>query len=67
MEEQGKPVIGINYEKKCYELEKKIGENKYEFEKILKAKDEQYTGIINEKQKEIEWLKSVISGVLHIR
>lgn len=67
MEEQGKPVIGINYEKKCYELEKKIGENKYEFEKILKAKDEQYTGIINENQKEIEWLKSVISGVLHIK
>ena len=67
MKEQGKPVIGINYEKKCYELEKRIGENKYEFEKILKAKDEQYTGIINEKQKEIEWLKSVISGVLHIR
>lgn len=67
MDEQGKPVIGINYEKKCYELEKKIGENKYEFEKILKTKDEQYTGIINENQKEIEWLKSVISGVLHIK
>ena len=67
MEEKGKPVIGINYEKKCHELEKRIAENKYEFEKILKARDEQYAGIINENQKEIEWLKSVISGVLHIK
>ena len=59
--------VGIDYEKEFHRLEEIIARNRYEYEKTLQARDEQYAGIINEKQKEIDWLKSVISGVLHIR
>ena len=59
--------VSIDYRKEVENLQEIIARNRYEYEKTLQARDEQYTGIINEKQKEIEWLKSVISGVLHIR
>ena len=59
--------VSIDYRKEVENLQEIIARNRYEYEKTLQARDEQYAGIINEKQKEIDWLKSVISGVLHIR
>lgn len=62
--------VGLDYKKEYEQLKEKsayeIAMIKEEHEKRLRNQEIELTGIINTQQKEIDWLKSVIKGILHI-
>jgi len=59
-------TCGLDYEAEYKKLQEKICYIKEENEKKLKANQEMWQQIVNDKEKEINWLKSVINGILHI-
>ena len=61
-----KENIGIDYEYRCRRLEEEINRLKEENDIKLKCSEEKRLDIERELNKEIEWLKKVISSILHI-
>lgn len=59
-------VCSIDYETEYKKLQEKNIYIQEENEKKLKANQEMWQQIVEEKEKEIDWLKSVINGILHI-
>lgn len=58
--------VSVNYEKMYEELLAKNKTLEEQFAYELSAKEKQYEGVIQNQQVEINWLKSVISSILHI-
>lgn len=56
--------LSMNESSICNECKKEVLE--VENEKKLEANSQFYQQLIDEKDKEISWLKSVINGILHI-
>ncbi len=63
MEEE---TVRIDYEYRCRCLEKEINRLKEENDIKLKCSEEQRLDVERKLNKEIEWLRKVISGILHI-
>lgn len=61
-----KETCSIDYELEYKRLQEKNLYIQEENEKKLKANQEIWQQIVDEKDKEINWLKSVINGILHI-
>lgn len=61
-----KETVGIDYEHRCKSLEEEINRLKEENDIKLKCSEEKRLDIERELNKEIEWLKKVISSILHI-
>ena len=61
-----KENVGIDYEYRCRCLEEEINRLKEENDIKLKCSEEQRLDIERKLNKEIEWLRKVISGILHI-
>lgn len=59
-------TCGLDYEMEYKKLQEKICCMQEESEKKLKANQEMWQQIVNDKDKEINWLKSIINGILHI-
>ncbi len=59
-------TVGINYEHRCKCLEEEINHLKEENDLKLKINDENWRITVETQNKEIEWLKNVISCILHI-
>lgn len=51
--------VSMDYEKECARL------NAY-YQNELDEKDKEYSNLIQSQQNEINWLKAVISNILHI-
>ncbi len=62
----GEETIRLDYEREYHRLLAQIARTDEEHKQQLYEKDEFYNRIINQKDKEIEWYKSVINGILHI-
>ncbi len=62
----GEEKISLDYEREYKRLLAQIANTDEEHKRQLYEKDEFYNRIINQKDKEIEWYKSVINGILHI-
>jgi len=62
----GEETIKLDYEREYHRLLAQIAKTDEEHKQQLQEKDEFYNQIINQKDKEIEWCKSVINGILHI-
>lgn len=58
--------VSIDYEKENKELKQEIDKIKAKSDFNLKCNDEKWKAIVNTQSNEIEWLKKVISGILHI-
>lgn len=58
--------VCINYEKEFERLKEEIKRRDEEHKQQLQSQNEFYNQIINQKDKEIEWHKNVINGILHI-
>ena len=63
MEEE---IVGIDYEHRCKSLAEEINHLKKEQDLKLKINDENWRITVEKQNEEIEWLKKVISGILHI-
>ena len=61
-----KETCSIDYELEYKRLQEKNLYIQEENEKKLKANQEIWQQIVDDKDKEINWLKSVINGILHI-
>lgn len=61
-----KEVCSIDYEIEYKKLQEKNMYMQEENEKRLIANQEMWQQIVDDKEKEINWLKSVINGILHI-
>jgi Skp family chaperone for outer membrane proteins len=61
-----KENVGIDYECECNRLMKEICRIKEEYDMKLKYMEEQKIADERKLNEEIEWLKKVISGILHI-
>lgn len=61
-----KEVCNIDYETEYKKLQEKNIYIQEENEKKLKVNQEMWQQIVDDKEKEINWLKSVINGILHI-
>ena len=61
-----KENVGIDYEHRCKFLEEEINHLKEEQDLKLKINDENWRMTVEKQNEEIEWLKKVISGILHI-
>ncbi len=61
-----KETVGIDYECECNRLRKEICRIKEEYDIKLKCSEDKRLDIERELNKEIEWLRKVISGILHI-
>ena len=61
-----KETIGIDYECEFNRLKEEICRIKEEYDIKLKYSEEQRSDVERELNKEIEWLKKVISSILHI-
>ena len=61
-----KETVGIDYECECNSLREEICKIKEEYDIKLKCSEEQRLDVEKKLNKEIEWLKKVISGILHI-
>lgn len=57
---------GLDYEEEYSRLQEKIYYIQEENEKKLKANQQMWQQIVDDKDKEINWLKSIINGILHI-
>ena len=65
-DEMKEKICNIDYETEYKKLQEKIFYIQEEKEKKLKANQQMWQQIVDEKDKEIGWLKSVINGILHI-
>lgn len=61
-----KEACGLDYESEYKRLQEKNLYIQEENEKKLQANQQMWQQIVDEKDKEIDWLKSVINGILHI-
>lgn len=61
-----KETYGLDFETEYKRLQEKNLYIQEENEKKLKANQQMWQQIVDEKDKEIDWLKSVINGILHI-
>ena len=59
-------IVTMDYEKEYKMLREQIYEIKCEHEKQLIGIEKSHKELISIKDKEIQWLKSVINGILHI-
>lgn len=57
---------GLDYKEEYSRLQEKICYIQEENEKKLKANQQMWQQIVDDKDKEINWLKSIINGILHI-
>lgn len=58
--------VSINYEKEYKRCQEIICKMKEEHEEQLQEETRFYNQILTQKDKEIEWYKNVINGILHI-
>lgn len=65
--EENSEKTSFDYRTECNKLLEKIKDIQREKENELKAKDNLYNQIIDYKDKEIKWLKDLISGILDIQ
>lgn len=56
----------LDYKAEYNRLQEKICRMKEEHEKKLNTNEQLWQRIIDDKDKEIKWLKSVVNGILHI-
>lgn len=61
-----KETCGLDYKAEYEKIQEKLCYIKDENEKELNANQQMWQQIVNDKDKEINWLKSVINGILHI-
>ena len=61
-----KETVGIDYKCECNRLREEICRIKEEYDIKLKCSEEQRLDVERKLNKEIEWLRKVISGILHI-
>ena len=64
-DEMKKETCGLDYETEYKRLQEKNMYIQEENEKKLKANQQMWQQIVDDKDKEINWLKSVINGILH--
>lgn len=62
----GEEKVSIDYEREYHRVLARIASIEEERKNNLVEKDKFYNQLLSKKDKEIEWLKSVISGILHI-
>ncbi len=65
-DEINKETCQLDYETEYKRLQEKCIYIQQENEKKLHANQQIWQQIVDEKVKEIDWLKSVINGILHI-
>ena len=67
---ENKNTVDLDYKAEYKKLREKhdceINEIHRKYEEELRTKDKTWRGITNEQQEEINWLKSIIKGILHI-
>lgn len=61
-----KKICGLDYETEYKRLQEKNIYIQVENEKKLQANQQMWQQIVDDKDKEINWLKSVINRILHI-
>lgn len=64
---RGKEICGLDYEAEYNKMQEKICYMKEEYEMKMRDKEQLWQQVIDVKDKEIKWLKSVVSGILHIK